>query len=192
MKPGNALLLVAVALLPGSCGIADPPLVATMSVKPGLMAGEYRLPDGEVFVARPGLSDPRGLAGLEINVYWRRADTLMFGSSDLPSPSFEVPGDGPIWVEAQLRQNDDIVSEGRANWYLDPGAEWTVYVNRLPVPVDSQPQALTGPNPIGCAWRWCHLLWRFELREDVRTHPREALWLLVYREHPDECRHICP
>ena len=185
-------IIVLLALLTGVCGVLEP-RAASMSVEPDRMYGEYSFND-EVFVAMTDLNDPKGLAGLEVRVYWQGSDTLMFTATDLPSPSFEVPNDGSIWVEARLQQDGETVSEGRANWYLDPGAKWTVYVNRVKAPMTSgpHPDLLAGPNPIPCGWWWCHQLWRFELREDVRNRPLEALWLVVYRWHPDECADICP
>ena len=169
-----------------------------MSIDPGRMRGAYprfddRFPDSDApFVARPELDDPKSLAGLEIRVSWPGSDTLMFTAAHIPSHEFEVPSDGDIWVDALLRQDGEIVSEGSARWSLDPGARWSVYVNRIPAPFESDPERITGPNPIRCADWWCYDLWRFELQEDVRNHPAEALWLVVYRWHPDECADICP
>ena len=177
------------ALLAGSCGILEPP-IASMRVEPDHDPIPRNYGD-DLFVPMSDLDDPKGLAGIEIRVSWPGSDTLTFTATDLPSPEFEVPNDGSIWVDARLRQNGEIVSEGSANWYLDPGAEWTVFVNRVPAPLHSAPDRITGPNPVPCAWWWCHQLWRFELREDVRNHTLEALWLLVYRSHPDECADIC-
>ena len=179
---------LSVVLIVGSCGVLEP--------EPAIMNVDthYTIPyayGDDVFVSMSDLDDPKGLAGVEIRVYWQGSDTLTFTASNLPSPGFEVPRDGSIWVDARLREQGEIVSEGTARWYLDRGAQWRVSVNRVPAPLDSGPERITGPNPIFCDWFYCHRLWRFELREDARNHPLEALWVLVYRSHPDECVDIC-
>ena len=134
------------ALLAGSCGILEPP-IASMRVEPDHDPIPRNYGD-DLFVPMSDLDDPKGLAGIEIRVSWPGSDTLTFTATDLPSPEFEVPNDGSIWVDARLRQNGEIVSEGSANWYLDPGAEWTVFVNRVPAPLHS---ALTeSRDPIRC------------------------------------------
>ena len=80
-------------------------------------------------------------------------------------------------------------------------------------PVGSSNRRLSGrsnsersPYPIGafideaeinesrprCGWWWCHGVWRFDIRADAVNYAGEALWLTVWRVHPDECADLCP
>ncbi|WP_425152556.1 hypothetical protein [Candidatus Palauibacter sp.] len=137
-----------------------------------------------------GLDDPKGLAGLEVEVGGRGVDRRVLTAQDLPSAPFEVPESGVIEIDVRLRLDGRAVSQGRASWDLEPDVEWKADILRAPFP-GSPADNITGPNPIECRWwLWC-AVWRFEIDADARNYEDEALWLTIWRVHPGECVDVC-
>lgn len=137
-----------------------------------------------------GLDDPKGLAGFEVEVSGQGMDRQVFTAGELPSHRFGVPDSGTINVNLRLRQDGVVVAEGRATWTLKPDVEWSAKVDRTWLP-SGMPDNFTGPNPIGCAWFWCHSVWRFEIQPAARNYEDEALWLTVSDYAPGECADVC-
>ena len=138
-----------------------------------------------------GLDDPSGLAGLEVETGGRGVERRVFTAEDLPSAPFKVPESGVIEIDVRLRLEGRIVSQGRARWDLEPDVEWEAEIERATFPLNALVENVTGPNPIRCAWFWCHEVWRFEIDADARNYEDEALWLTIWRVHPDECADVC-
>ena len=134
-----------------------------------------------------GVDDPKGLAGLEVRVGDR-----VFTAPDLPSSRFDVPGSGRLNFDVRLRQDGGIVAEGQGSWTLEPDVEWEIEIERGPYPLGSvtDMRDIHKPNP-PCGWFWCHGIWRFEIREAALNYDGEALWVTLWRVHPDECADVC-
>lgn len=140
-----------------------------------------------------GLDDPNGLASLEVEVETggRGVGQRVFTAEDLPSAPFEVPESGAIEIGLRLRLEGRVVSMGRARWDLEPDVEWEAEIARDSFPLNALVENVTGPNPIRCAWFWCYEVWRFEIDAAARNYEDEALWLTIWRFHPDECADVC-
>lgn len=142
------------------------------------------------------LESEEQLAGIEIELSGigrtRSFTAADFLDDNLEIPPIPVPDSGAAFVAVTLRQDGAIASEGSASWALEPRVRWRVAVHRQPFPIGAgvQEEHRHLPNP-PCEWFWCQRVWRFEIREQVRNRPEEALWLTLYRHHPDQCLDLC-
>ena len=189
-------LVLALALSVASCGILldAPPPGASLQVEAAAQAESMMVgnPPRRMPVVN-GPDDPKGLVGIEVEVYARNLERQKFFAKDLPSARFEVPESGTINVDLLLRQDGAAVAQGRVTWLLEPGVEWKIVVDRAPsliyLELDNMPR--TGPNPLKCGWWWCHEVWRFEIQQDALNYEGEALWLMIWRVVPGACADVC-
>ena len=132
------------------------------------------------------------LAGIEIEVSGG-GQTRSFTAEDFvvnrdqrwQTLPVQMPESGQAFVAITLRQNGAIISEGSASWTLEPGRRWSLAVERVPFPraAGVSPKDRHLPRP-RCSWFTCWAVWRFEILEDVRNRPDEALWLSLFRYIP--------
>ena len=132
------------------------------------------------------------LAGIEIEVS-SGGQTHSFTADDFVdtrdlrwrTPPVKIPESGRAFVAITLRQNGAIVSEGSASWTLEPGRRWSLSVERVDFPRGAgvSPKDRHLPRP-RCGWVTCRAVWRFEILEEVRNRPDEALWLSLFRDIP--------
>ncbi|MXY32260.1 MAG: hypothetical protein F4059_09705 [Gemmatimonadetes bacterium] len=140
------------------------------------------------------LDDPTDMAGIEVEITGiGQSVTLDARDFKAGVERFGVPSSGRINVTVQLRQHDDIVAQGATSWVLEPEVEWEVELERSPYPIGAfiDEAEINEPRP-RCGWWWCHGVWRFDIRADAVNYAGEALWLTVWRVHPDECADLCP
>lgn len=137
-----------------------------------------------------GLDDPKGLAGLELRIAGD-LPARTFRATDFigQEPLFVVPDVGNGVITVRLVQDGQIVAEGTEEWALESEVEWDLVVNRAPWP-PSEIGVMDLENP-ECNWFWCHRIWRFPIMEDAANYEHEALWVSLYRVHPDECADVC-
>lgn len=143
-------------------------------------------------VVRQRYDDPRGFAGLEIVIDGdnmpRRVYTAAHLAND-PQPKFKVPETGFATVTARIVQDGRIVAEVSERWGLAPKIQWTLDVDRAPWPANNGiPADVERPE---CQWFWCAFVWRSPIEDDAANYVDEALWLTLYRHHPDECMDVC-
>ena len=152
------------------------------------ITGVFRSASLEV-TADGDVGNPKGLAGLEIQVGNR-----VFTAADLPSARFEVAERGTMHFAVTLRQEGIVAAEGSGSWALEPDVEWELEFERAIYPSGAPPghppTNLHTPNP-DCYWFWCSKVWRWELKEGLLNHEDEALWITLWRVHPDECVDLC-
>jgi len=173
---------------------------ATMQVR--VASGEHmaRWPpdqDSMKVYVRSRLEDPRGLAGLEFRIAGD-LPTRVFTATDflnsrdsLFSGLFVVPDAGTGVVTVRLFQDDRIVAEGTREWPLESEVEWDIHVARGPwAPSEGLGGDKDLENP-QCSWFWCYRNWRFPIVDEAANYQDEALWVTVYRVHPDECVDVC-
>ena len=132
------------------------------------------------------------LAGIEIEVSGG-GQTRSFTAEDFvdprdvgwATPPVQVPESGRAFVAITLRQDGAIVSEGSGSWTLEPGSWWSLDVERdyFPRGAGVSPKDRHRPRP-RCGWVTCRAVWRFEILEEVRNRPDEALWLSLFRDIP--------
>jgi len=137
-----------------------------------------------------GLDDPRGLAGLELRIAGD-LPTRTFAATDFmgQEPLFVIPGVGTGVITVRLVQDGQVVAEGIREWALESEAEWDLFVSRAPWPASEVgPIDLENPQ---CGWFWCHENWRFPIVAEAANYEGEALWVTLYRAHPDECLDDC-
>ena len=184
-------LYLATILATGACGLF--PQDPTMEITVNDGGGSLWWPPGQDTVRVQivnGLDDPKGLAGLELSI-GGALPKRVFTATDLAgeSPLFVVPGAGIATVTARLVQDGQVVAEGTEEWTLEPEVEWRLDVTRAPWPADEiGPMDLENPQ---CNWFWCHRNWRSPIVEEVANYEHEALWVTLYRVHPDECADLC-
>ena len=143
---------------------------------------------GETFLFSPSA----GLADIEIML--KGSVDTTFYASDFPVERFEVPESGRVTVQVTVREGQQAVAHAEVNWELESDIEWRLEIERGPYPLNAmidRRDAETGhPNP-RCAWWWCDEVWRFEIDEDARAYPYEALWLTLWRVEMGECADNC-
>lgn len=145
------------------------------------------------------LDDPRGFAGLELEIVGAGGPRVTFMAADFTDAdnerTFRVPDSGEMTVSARLTQEDRVVAEGTGSWTLEPKVEWELTVSRAPVPPSERywytMDDIGKANP-PCYWFWCFRIWRFPVTDSAANYEHEALWLTLYRVHPDECADVCP
>ena len=170
---GRCIAVFALALLLSSCDV---------------ITGVFRGASLQV-TAYGDIGDPKGLVGLEVQV-----DNRVFTAADLPSERFEVAEHGTINFAVALRQEGIVAFEGHGSWALEPDVEWELEVERAVYPSGAPPghppRNLHSPNP-DCYWFWCSKVWRWELKEEMLNDEDEALWVTLWRVHPNECVDVC-
>ena len=193
MKRTSALAVA--ALLATGCSnpfAADPDPTLELSVYGGERLVQWRHGDTTRVLAKLGFDDPEGFAGLEVvisgdNMRRRTYTASYFASAG--ETKFGVPDTGYATVTARIVQDGHIVAEVSKRWGLASKIQWSIDIERGPWPAGNGiPKDLENPE---CVWFWCHEVWRSPLAEDVANYADEALWVTLYRYHPDECADVC-
>lgn len=146
-------------------------------------------PDGEVVQLNNSLDDPRGLAGLEIEVFgvgthstYRAAD---FDSARSSRP-VGVPVSGKAHFVATLLDADrNVVAQTVGSWVLEPRVEWVLGVTRA---VLDTSRGYGGPENPECGPFGCHQVWGDSIRGDARNYPSEVFWATLFRYGRDDCK----
>ena len=185
-------LYLATILAAGACGLFPQDPTLEITVDDG--GGSARWTPGQDTVRVEivnGLDDPKGLAGLELSVGGALPNRV-FTANDLAgeNPLFVVPDAGIATVTVRLVQDGQVVAEGTEEWTLEPEVEWELRVTRAPRPV-AEGYSLWDLEDPQCSWFWCYSDWRFPIVEDAANYELEALWVSLYRVHPDECEDVC-
>ena len=140
-----------------------------------------------------GLDDHNGFAGLEIVVSGPDMPSRGFNASSLANaeaPHFKVPDSGYMTLAARIVQDGRTVAEISEPWGLGPELHWDLVIDRAPYPPRNGIAAdIENPE---CQWWWCVAIWRSPIEPDVANYVDEALWMTLYRIHPDECQDDCP
>ena len=139
-----------------------------------------------------GLDDPKGLAGLEIEIGGAVFPERLFTATAGLGTQFVVPDGGRAMVTVRLMQDGRAVAEGTVEWDLESEIQWTLVVERAPY--HSYNGNASGVEPgedPRCGWFWCHGVWRLPIAEDAANYEDEALWLYLERVHPGECQDVC-
>lgn len=140
---------------------------------------------GEAVRVRDHLSDPAGLAGLEVEVRVPGEPPVMLTASDFGANAtfgpLDVPGAGMASVFVTIRQSGDVVAEGHVTWRLERRVEWWhVRIDRSPQPPPETVRDDESPHGFECVVPWCRQLARIEIDEAARNYSDEALWLTVW------------
>lgn len=180
-------LLAAAVLVICSCDPSHTWIeVGTGGFSPDTYEIEWPQESGEYVTVNNLLTDSAGLAGLRVEVFAPgeppvvlTADTFAVTHNHVVGP-FRAPDSGTASVFVKLYQSGELVTEGSISWSLRPESPgWLVQVERSPFPAEVHPDDLSSPEPL-CAVPWCHKVRRFEIGEDARNYPVEALWLAVW------------
>lgn len=179
MTPLLALALQACSIV----GLGEP---STFRIQLGGSGTRRGLDDGEVIHINNSPDDPRGMAGLEIE---------LFGIDGLPSTitgadfrggrewETDVPSSGTVGFAARLQDGErHLVAEVAGSWTLEPESSWRLRIERMPERTESSPWCR---DP----WDRCHLVWEAPVREDMRNYPTEALAVTLFRVSTEES---CP
>ena len=173
----------------GACSLlveSEQPVTLTLRLYSDL----WRNVEGKrVRITNNSATDPAGLAGLEVEI-----DGIgVFSAADIEAgrARVDVPDSGWLKVAVRLAQGGRVVARGAARWLLEPKVEWSLGFDRAPSPRVGWDGELTDPSPLRCISFWCRSIWRYEIDENVRNYPDEALWMALYRVHPDECVDVC-
>lgn len=188
--------LAAVAVFAASCfNPFATPRDPTMTVFVNAGRYEVRWPPGDTAMVRVtgGLDDLRGFAGLEITISGEDMPTRTYDAPYLASngsPHFKVPDSGYMTLTARIVQDGHIVAQISERWGLGPELHWDLILDRAPYPPrNGIPEDIDNPR---CQWWWCAAIWRSPIDPDMANYPDEALWMTLYRVHPDECQDDCP
>ncbi len=194
MKATVAFLVLAVF---PSCSIGESDSASLeVQVRQGTSSGVLwpgRL--GQFLTIDNSLYDPADMAGIEAEITGI-GQRVVFDAEDFKAgiPPFGVPDSGWMNIVTHLRQDGEIVAQGVSRWRLEPKVRWRAEYERRPDPSDSGPLVRPRGGPDEgqiCGVTWCYSAWRFEIREDARNYDVEALWLTLWRVHPDECLDVC-
>jgi len=197
---GKATLLAAMCVAVHSCSNPFETQDATLLVEVDSRERRFHWrPDGndtEVTLVN-SLDDPRGFAGLELEI-GGVGTPLTFTASDFAEGvlEFRAPDSGYATFSVRLRQDAGVVAEGSGRWVLEPKVEWRLELSRAPLPpgqvygIRMDDLKKNNKNP-PCGWFWCHRNWRFPIADDAANYRYEALWLSLWRVHPDECVDLC-
>ena len=155
----------------------------------------YRPNDTTRVLTRQGFDDPRGFAGLEIIIdgdnMSRRTYTASYFAS-IGEVKFRVPGAGFATVTARIVQDGRTVADISESWGLGSKIQWDLLVDRARFPPsEGFPGSGFDPDNPECGWFWCHEVWKAPIAEDAANYEGEALWVTLYRHHPDECVDVC-
>lgn len=138
------------------------------------------------------LDDPKGLAGLEVVIGGEDMGMRTYTASYFArgeEVKFKVPATGNASVTARIVQDGRTVAQISKQWALGSKIQWTLDVDRSPWPSGNGiPDNLERPV---CQWFWCHEVWRSPIAEGAANYADEALWVTLYRYHPDECADLC-
>lgn len=187
------LTLPLVAILAGiSCGEQDPTL--EIDVFHGDSYWVTWPPDQDSVRVQVvnDLYDPKGLAGLELRIAGDLpTETLTAADFAAPrNPFFIVPDVGTAILTVSLAQDGQVVAGGTEEWSLESEVEWALHVSRAPY-CQSNGGFNEDPENPKCLWFWCHRAWRFPIMEEFANYEDEALWVTLFRVHPDECQDVC-
>lgn len=145
---------------------------------------EWPVGSGERVPVNTSLTDSAGLAGLVVELFiageqTRILDANGFSGTNQGSPPIELPADGTVSVFATLHQNGEPVARGDISWLLQPNrGRWLLSVYRTPNATGASVDA--SGRRVACGVPYCHSARRYEIRQDARNHPDEALWLVLW------------
>ena len=189
----RVITLVATVLAAG-CNLLDPRQDATLliSVDTGGYKAQWPIGDSTRVTVNTSLDDPKGLAGLQVTIGGQIAgrEFTALDFVDQSEPRFTVPDAGVATIATRLVQDGRVVAEGYQSWPLEPDVEWKLRVTRAPYPPSEALNGIDLENP-RCQWFWCFRNWRFPIAGEAANYEDEALWLTLYRVHPDECLDLC-
>ena len=76
------------------------------------------------------------------------------------------------------------VAQISERWELESKIQWDLHVDRAPYPLGGGiPRDLDNPE---CRWETCASIWRSTVDEGASNYEGEALWVVLYRNDPDE------
>ena len=134
-----------------------------------------------------GFDDLNGFAGLEVVVGGTGMPVRTYRASHFASvgePRFKVPDTGFATVIARIVQGGRTVAEVSDRWELEWEIQWDLHVDRGPYPPGGGiPRDLDNPE---CRWPTCAFIWRATIDEGASNYEGEALWVVLYRNDPDE------
>ncbi len=203
MKVTPAVLLALVV----SCGTMDPgndPASLILETGTESFTGPADRPP-----YNHSLDDPAGLASIKVEV--AEIDQARFFTADDfrdgATPHFLVPDDGWISVIVRLTQDGEVVADGKARWMLGPDVQWKLDIDRGWDPLHGAVYHLgferhlqevrdgypvpPGGAVLPCEAFYCDRTWRVPISGAGANYPEEALWLTLWRSHPDECVDLC-
>jgi hypothetical protein len=195
MRTLPLLALLALAACRDAVVPVPPPATPTLTVtvdrfKTDQHPREWPRDSGNFVTINNSLNDEAGLAGLEVEitvVSHGLVRTRRFDADDIGDgvPPYDVPESGTAYAGVRLTKHGKVVAIGVADWPLEPEMRWEVEVQRSPYPqgVDIWPWPegdLFSGAEYECSWRWCHHLWRFDVRQDALNYPGESLWLRLW------------
>lgn len=179
------LLTAATVLALSACDVLDSTWLEVQAGRNTTMwTIEWPPGSGETPIVRDQLSDPAGLAGLEVEVHVPGKSPVMLTASDFGANGtygpVDLPDAGLASVFVTLHQSGEVVAEGHVTWRLERRIErWHVRIDRSPPPPDTarDDEAIHG---FDCVVPWCRQLVRIEIDEAARNYSGEALWLTVW------------
>ena len=181
------------ALVTGACNLLTTDAVASLTVAVNSAPNSrvrWPLGSGEQITLFNSLDDPRGLAGIEIEVTGERTRQAFVAPDFVDtSPQFTVPDSGLLTLDVRLVQEGRTVAEGVGSWLLLPAAEWRITVNRAPYSPTQGAASMRDLTHPSCGWFWCVENWRFPIAEDAANYEHEAIWVTL--ERLDECADVC-
>ena len=150
----------------------------------------YRTPSDELVRANNSPQDPRGMAGIEVEVSGIDGLTRTLTGADFQkSPSREwettLPDPSQIGFVVRLRDSERqlLAEEISGSFSVRPQDTWLwrLRLDRLPRPFkrNAETGELLCPDPY---WR-CLEQWLVEIREDGRNYPSEVLRIVLYRSY---------
>lgn len=187
----RVLILVLLACMSGAaCGILDPntpTLAVSVNDDDAMFTREE-----EWVTLYNSLTDPNGLAGIEVHVNGI-GSSRSFTAADLPSDPFDVPESGIAQVLVRLTQDGGIVAEGTAQFPLAPDVRWEIEVERSPYPVATgiDFDYATQPNLVGCTGSGVERSGGSTSARTPATYEAERLWLTIWVSTPGECTGSC-
>lgn len=142
-------------------------------------------PGGEAVRVNNSPHDPRGMAGIEVEVTGIDGlpPTLTLTAADFqksPSRDWEtrLPDSGHVGFVVRLRDRErQLVAEKvSGSFTIMPRTIWRLRLERSPLR-GNEIQEPKCPDP----WWRCDELWMLSIREDARNYPSEVLWVMLYR-----------
>lgn len=178
------LPVAAMMLASSSCGVLHNTWI---EVRAGLAATTYTREwppgSGEYVTVRDLLSDPAGLAGIEVEIRVPGETPVKLANSnfgaDGTSGPVEVPDGGTASVFVTLHQFGELVAEGHVSWALEKRIEqWRVLIERSPQAADTLYDE--DDEVFECVLPGCRQVIRIEIDEAARNYPDEVLWLTLW------------
>ena len=71
-------------------------------------------------------------------------------------------------------------------WGLGSEFAWDLDISRAPCPANEGFHGVEEFENPECHWFWCVFVWRSPVADEAANYEHEALWVVLYREYPDE------